>query len=178
MLNEIKETFDRLTSLIQSSIEKQDELEKREKLLNDFDFKLREREKKLEGQETDLSIQENKLKSDKLLIDEKYNELEKDKLQLQQVNNKLDELDRKQKSISEKQSNLDERENKIKEGEKELEKLSEIRIELDHRETLLKKEMLMDKLRQDKMDERDALFEKEKDRIQKIAQRLGEKLVV
>ena len=59
--------------------------------------------------------------------------------------------------------------------EKEFEKLEEIKTELDHRETLLKKEMLMDKIRQDKMDIREEELNKEKARLQEIASKLGNK---
>jgi chromosome segregation ATPase len=176
MLDDIRQSFDSLSNNVKSFISWAESVEKHETVLKDLDFKLKDRKEELEKKDIELTTRENKLKSDSLLIDSKLNELEEGKLKIQSIDNKLDELKKKEAIIAEKQANLDSREAKIKENEKEFEKLDEIRQELDHREMLLKKEMLMDKTRKDKMDKREEYLNSETNRLQSIASRLGEQL--
>jgi hypothetical protein len=72
MLNELKGTFEKLTSLIETFISRQENLDNREKLLNDTDFKLRDREKELDNQSLDITRRESELKSDRQTIDDKF----------------------------------------------------------------------------------------------------------
>ena len=173
MINDIRSSFEILVTNIQSFLDWADSVDKNDKLLKEFDHKLRDREKIINKKVDNLILREGKLKSDSLIVDEKINELEKTKVQAKTIDHKLAVLKREEEEIAKKHTKLDEREGKISTREKELETLKDTEKELDHRETLLKKEMLMDKIRQEKMDKREKDLDKERDRLQKVALQLN-----
>ena len=103
MLNELKETFETLTSQIQGFISRQEELDNREKLLNDFDFKLRDREKLLNGKVDKLVEKEKNLTEIEARIDKKQEGLLRSQDDLKEKESKFEQLDQRDIEIPQKE---------------------------------------------------------------------------
>lgn len=145
--------------------------------LRDFDFSLRAFEKKLNKTAADQKIERTQLDSEKTFLKDKLIEISEKEVKVAQLTELKESIKSLSEELDKKKARLDAQEIEIDERLKQAIALDERQVELDHREELLKKEMLLDRERKVLLDQQAIDNQTEANRLQKIAESLQKKML-
>jgi len=135
----------------------------------ELDTKLREREKKLDERESGLVKREDALKENTESLAKKLEEINQKEEVIIKLGDIKEEIRKKREDLDIKKA---ENEKKIEELDKKIKDydfLADKEKEIEHRETLMAKETLLDRDRKEKLDIRENQLKTEAERLQKIA---------
>ena len=167
--NNFESTFNELQSLINYATK----IEEQKKLQEEFDARLRTREKGLEERERQYTASIQSLKQTEDFIEKKTIVLGEKEEVLKKLDERKEQLRIKGEEIVKK---VEENKQILKNLEIRLKEADDLKLrtqELDHRETLLQKEVLADRTRKQELDQKEADLKNEEQRLQKLAEHIS-----
>ena len=170
----IKDKFDSLITDITALLDTGKQLEDDKKQQEEFDHRLRNRVKELDEKNRQYELKLEDLEKERRYIDKKSEEIAQKEVVLERIEAKKQELIKQEEVTDEKIAINKKLLTQLDEKLKAIEILNLRETELDHREALLKKEMLVDRGRKEELEKKTKYLDVKQERLQKEADKITE----